>query len=192
MKNLVVNLLTALLVGTFTVYMIWQLNRPIKAGATPIAGATKQIMETTNEARLEAPVAGASKTLFDAMRDEPEETHKKTHKKTHKNRDNYIYASESTLNRKNGVFYGPSGKESYYNLPMNRVVEYMRLEGYDLRYWIRSDGVKMFGQYVMVAADLEIRPKGTILQTSLGPAMVCDTGAFARKDSTALDVAVDW
>ena len=188
MKNLVVNLLTALLVGTFTVYMVWQLNRPIKAGATPIAGATKQIMETTKEARLEAPVAGASKTLFDAMRDEPEETHKKTHK----NRNNYIYASESTLNRKNGVFYGPSGKESYYNLPMNRVVEYMRLEGYDLRYWIRSDGVKMFGQYVMVAADLEIRPKGTILQTSLGPAMVCDTGAFARKDSTALDVAVDW
>ena len=171
MKNLVVNLLTALLVGTFTVYMVWQLNRPIKAGATPI---------------------GASKTLFDAMRDEPEETHKKTHKKTHKNRNNYIYASESTLNRKNGVFYGPSGKESYYNLPMNRVVEYMRLEGYDLRYWIRSDGVKMFGRYVMVAADLEIRPKGTILQTSLGPAMVCDTGAFARKDSTALDVAVDW
>lgn len=191
MKNRVLNLLTALLVGAFTMYMIWQLNRPIRAGATPIAGVTKRIMETTNEARLEAPVAGASKTLLDAMRDEPEETHKKTHENRTED-NNYIYASGNTLNRKNGVFYGPSGKESYYNLPMDKVVEYMRLEGYDLRYWIRSDGVKMFGRYVMVAADLDIRPKGTILPTSLGDAMVVDTGAFIYKDRYALDVAVGW
>ncbi len=192
MSDKAANIVCAIAAGATIAYLGWHVCRAQAVKAAPIAGATKQIMETTNEARLEAPVAGASKTLFDAMRDEPEETHEKTHKKTHKNRNNYIYASESTLNRKNGVFYGPSGKESYYNLPMNRVVEYMRLEGYDLTYWVRRDGVKMLGDYVMVAADLRIRPKGTILQTSLGEAMVCDTGSFARYDSTALDVAVAW
>lgn len=192
MSDKAANIVCAIAAGATIAYLGWQLNRPIKAGATPIAGATKQIMETTNEARLEAPVAGASKTLFDAMRDEPEETHKKTHKKTHKNRNNYIYASESTLNKKNGVFYGPSGKESYYNLPMAGVVRSMKLEGHDLTYWVRKDGVKMFGDYVMVAADLSIRPKGTILNSSLGKAIVCDTGDFIYKDRYALDVAVAW
>lgn len=104
----------------------------------------------------------------------------------------YIYSSDKTLNKRDGVFYGPSGKESYYNLPMEGVVSRMRTLGYTDRYWIRKDGVKMFGDRVMVAADLRIRPKGTILTTSLGEAIVCDTGAFARQDSTALDVAVAW
>lgn len=104
----------------------------------------------------------------------------------------YTYSSSSTLNKRDGVFYGPSGKESYYNLPMKGVVSRMRTLGYTDRYWIRKDGVKMFGDRVMVAADLRIRPKGTILITSLGEAIVCDTGVFARQDSTALDVAVAW
>lgn len=104
----------------------------------------------------------------------------------------YTYSSSSTLNKRDGVFYGPSGKESYYNLPMEGVVSRMRVLGYTDRYWIRKDGVKMFGDRVMVAADLHIRPKGTILTTSLGEAIVCDTGVFARQDSTALDVAVAW
>ena len=102
---------------------------------------------------------------------------------------------ESHLTKSAGVFYGPSGKETYYNLNMSRVVAYMRDLGYsesEYPYWVRDDGVKMLGPYVMVAAHLGIRPKGTILETSLGTAIVVDTGSFANHDSTMLDVAVSW
>lgn len=146
--------------------------------------------EVQAEQTINPPTAGASKTISDALSDasdtDAEETQKKT-RKTH-----YIYAGRNTLNPYDGVFYGPSGKESYYNLPMEKVVEYMQAEGFNYSYWVRKDGVKMFGDYVMVAADLTYRPKGTILATSLGPAMVCDTGEFIYIDSTALDVAVAW
>lgn len=158
----------------------------IDAYAVPIAGSTKAISEAQQEAGLKPPVAGWQQDILDIMTEKPEETHKNA-QETH-----YIYAGENTLNKRNGVFYGPSGKESYYNLPMMQVVKYMQDLGYTDRYWIRSDGVKMLGNYVMVAADLRIRPKGTILQTSLGPAMVCDTGEFINSDSHALDVAVSW
>ena len=43
-----------------------------------------------------------------------------------------------------GTIQGPSGKETYYNLPMQGVVNRMRRLGYDAvnwPYWIRSDGV---------------------------------------------------
>ena len=51
--------------------------------------------------------------------------------------------------------------------------------GYDevnYPYWIRSDGVKMLGDYVMCAADFSYEPRGTITSTSLGTAIVVDTG----------------
>ena len=99
------------------------------------------------------------------------------------------------LNAYDGVFYGPSGKETYYNLPMDGVVRIMREAGYseeEYPYWVRDDGVKMFGDYVMVAADLSIRPRGSILECSLGTAIVCDTGEFVETNPTQLDIAVDW
>lgn len=99
------------------------------------------------------------------------------------------------LNARNGVVQGPSGKETYYNLPMDGVIKIMRNLGYseeEYPYWIRDDGVKMFGPYVMCAANLELRPRGTIIETSLGTAIVCDTGSFAEKNPTQLDIAVDW
>lgn len=87
---------------------------------------------------------------------------------------------------------GPSGRESWYNLDMSGVIKIMKSLGYDYEYWIREDGVKMYGDYVMVAANLEIRPKGTILETSLGTAMVCDTGGFVKYHPYQLDIAVNW
>ena len=75
---------------------------------------------------------------------------------------------------------------------MSGVVSIMNNMGFDYEYWIRDDGVKMFGDYVMCAADLSIRPRGTILETSLGPAIVCDTGGFISIDSTRLDIATNW
>ncbi len=99
------------------------------------------------------------------------------------------------LNKVDGVFNGPSGKEKYYNLSMLKVVEYMRNDGYsekEFPYYIRRDGVKMFGDYVMVAADLNKYPKGTIVETSLGDGIVCDTGDFIYTDPNIIDIAVIW
>lgn len=99
------------------------------------------------------------------------------------------------LSKSKGVVYGPSGKESYYNLNMTSVINAMRKAGYseaEYPYWIREDGVKMLGQYVIVAANYEIRPKGTIIESSLGYAIVCDTGGFAKRNPTQIDVAVNW
>ena len=101
----------------------------------------------------------------------------------------------SVINPSDGKIYGPSGYETFYNLPMEGVVELMREMGYDEEsypYWVREDGAKMFGPYVMVAADLSMRPKGNVLECSLGTAMVCDTGLFVYDDPYQLDVAVTW
>jgi hypothetical protein len=94
-----------------------------------------------------------------------------------------------------GVFYGESGRETYYNLRMDLCVWYMRELGYDEEeypYWIRDDGAKMLGNYVMCAANWSIRPKGTLLETSLGTAIVVDTGEFVSDYPYGVDLAVDW
>lgn len=91
-----------------------------------------------------------------------------------------------------GVNYGPSGKETYYNLPMNGVISIMRSMGNNAQYWVRADGVKMLGDYVMVAAHLGLRPRGSLVPTSLGMGIVCDTGGFANGNPTQLDIATAW
>lgn len=91
-----------------------------------------------------------------------------------------------------GKITGPSGKETWYNLDMTYCVERMHRLGYEGDYSIREDGVKMFGDYVMVAADLKKRPLGTLIQTSLGPGIVVDTGDFVKKDSKQIDIATNW
>lgn len=104
-------------------------------------------------------------------------------------------ASDDHLTAYGGVYYGPSGRETYYNLKMDLVVYYMRELGYDEEdypYWIREDGCKMLGNYIMVAANWSIRPKGTILETSLGTAIVVDTGSFVSDYPEGIDIAVDW
>lgn len=96
------------------------------------------------------------------------------------------------LTRRAGVVQGPSGKETFYNKNMNKVIEYMKSLGHDYTYWVRDDGVKMYGEYVMCAANLTIRPKGTLVPTSLGMGIVCDTGGFASSNKYQLDIAVNW
>lgn len=97
-----------------------------------------------------------------------------------------------SLSKGRGTIQGPSGKETYYNLNMSGVVSIMRRMGYDYEYWVRDDGVKMFGNYVMVAANLNLRPRGSLVQTSLGMGIVCDTGTFARRNPTQIDIATSW
>ena len=87
----------------------------------------------------------------------------------------YVYDGDC-LNPEDGINYYYGTLETYYNLDMSGVVDWMHDLGYQGDYWVRDDGVKMFGPYVMVAADYGWMPKGSILETSLGLAMVCDTG----------------
>ena len=91
-----------------------------------------------------------------------------------------------------GVNYGPSGKETYYNLDMTGVIYMMRCLGNTDEYWVRSDGCKMLGNYIMIAANLSVHPRGSLVQTSLGMGIVCDTGSFAEEDPNQIDIAVTW
>ena len=96
------------------------------------------------------------------------------------------------LTRQAGTNQGPTGKETYYNLNMSGVVNIMRNMGNNDEYWVREDGVKMLGDYVMVAANLENYPRGSLVESSLGTAIVCDTGTFAADNPEQLDIAVAW
>lgn len=101
----------------------------------------------------------------------------------------------SVLTKAKGTNMGPAGRETYYNLPMGGCIKTMRNRGYDEEHypvWTRDDGAKMFGKYVMIAANWKIRPLGTILETSMGWAIVVDTGEFVSEYPYGVDIAVDW
>ena len=91
-----------------------------------------------------------------------------------------------------GTVQGPSGKETFYNLDMSGVITIMNQCGYSYSYWVRHDGVKMYGDWVMCAANLDVRPRGTLVETSLGMGIVCDTGGFADNNAYQLDIATTW
>ena len=104
----------------------------------------------------------------------------------------HLLPSGPHLTRQSGVVNGPSGKETYYNLNMSGVVRILQRSGIDGYFWVRSDGVKMWGDYVMCAADLSIRPRGSLVNTSLGKGIVVDTGTFIYSNRAQLDIAVTW
>lgn len=96
------------------------------------------------------------------------------------------------LNAYDGHVDGPTGDETYYNLPMGGIVDRMHRMGVEGDYWVREDGVKMLGDFVMVAANLTTHPRGSIVETTLGTGIVCDTGSFAEDHPNRLDIATDW
>lgn len=105
------------------------------------------------------------------------------------------YLPENALhpvsNTNNGYYNGPSGIESYYRIFEDFTVPKMRELGYSEKeypYWVRDDGVQMFGDYVMVAMN---EPYGTIIETSLGKGMVCDLFGDASLNRD-LDIATIW
>ena len=81
----------------------------------------------------------------------------------------------------------PSGyRETYYNLNMNGCLRAMGLDSDG--YGVRSDGVKTYNGYVMVASpNLSKYPKGSYIPTTLGMGYVVD-----YCPSGALDIAVTW
>lgn len=98
----------------------------------------------------------------------------------------------SVLTMSGGVNYYFDQKETYYNLNMDYVVEIAHSQGIEGEYWVREDGCKMLGDYIMVAANRDVHPQGSIIGTSLGLAVVVDTGTFAQSNPTQVDIAVDW
>ena len=101
----------------------------------------------------------------------------------------YYAPSGDCLNPEDGINYYYGTLETYYNLDMSGVVDWMHDLGYQGDYWVRDDGVKMFGDYVMVAAEYDQYPKGSVVETSLGTGLVCDTGEGGYD---WFDIATNW
>ena len=93
-------------------------------------------------------------------------------------------SSGSSLTRSSGVNYYNGNKETYYNLDMSGVISNAQSMGIQGNYWIRDDGVKMYGDYVIVAAQMD---KGTIISTSLGTGIVLD-----YCPAGTIDIATNW
>ena len=85
---------------------------------------------------------------------------------------------------------GVTHRETYYDLNMNIV---MRSCGQGGRYSVRPDGAKVDTQgYVIIAANYGNYPKCSVVETSLGPGKVYDTGGFAERHPHGFDLATDW
>ena len=118
---------------------------------------------------------------------------KKAQEKAKKAQQTQSYSWDgSVLTKSKGVNYGPSGKETYYNLDMSGCVRIMRGMGNKDKYWVRDDGCKMLGDYIMCAANLTVHKRGSLVESSLGTCIVVDTGTFAAGNPSQLDIAVTW
>lgn len=128
----------------------------------------KKDLEAKKEAEKKAAVAKANNT-------------KKTY--TPNNNPGVLTAAKGVNYNSNGV------KETYYNLPMGGVVSIAKSQGIEGEYWVRDDGVKMYGDKVIVGANFKTYPRGTVVETSLGTGIVLDTGYVGEQH---FDIAVDW
>lgn len=81
-------------------------------------------------------------------------------------------------------------RETFYNLKMNKICSRAAEKGIQGTYWEREDGCKMYGNFIIVAADWNKHPYGSLVQTSLGTGVVLDTGSF--KDRSTIDIATTW
>lgn len=85
-------------------------------------------------------------------------------------------------------------QETYYDLPMSGVMAIAAYEcGVEAYYTVREDGVKVDAEgYVLVAANLSVYPRCSVVETSLGLGKVYDTGSFAIDNPEQFDIATDW
>lgn len=80
-------------------------------------------------------------------------------------------------------------QETFYDLNMSVVMSYCGGGGYT----VRADGAKVDKDgYVLVAAHLGLYPRCSVVETSLGPGKVYDTGGFAAGNPEQFDLATDW
>lgn len=96
------------------------------------------------------------------------------------------------LTKEGGVFTFEGHTETYYNLDMSVVVRVAQERGIPGEYHVRSDGAKMIGDYIMVAACYDVHPYGSLVNTSLGMGIVVDTGGFTAWNAQNIDVSCAW
>lgn len=87
--------------------------------------------------------------------------------------------------------FGVQHRETYYDLPMSGVMKNCGAGGL---YTVRaSDGAKIDKDgFVIIAANLNIYPRCSTVETSIGPGKVYDTGGFALVHPHGFDLATDW
>jgi len=84
---------------------------------------------------------------------------------------------------------GVAHRETYYDLPMNIVANACGGGGYT----VRADGAKVDKDgYILVAANYGNYPRCSVVETSMGPGKVYDTGGFATRHPHGFDLATDW
>lgn len=98
----------------------------------------------------------------------------------------------SVLTARGGINYYFDQYETWYNLSMDGVIAIARAHGIGGEYWVRDDGAKMLGDYIMLATNNDVYPIGTLVPTSLGMGISLDTGTFATRNPYQIDVAVSW
>lgn len=79
--------------------------------------------------------------------------------------------------------------ETWYDLPMDRLVTRAQDMGIPADYWIREDGVKMFGPWVIVAGHKD-SIRFSRVPTSLGEGIILDKHCV--DDPNLYDIATDW
>ena len=95
-----------------------------------------------------------------------------------------------TLTAKLGTIQFDGHRETWYNLDMSRIVRQTdEATGLTNMYNVRSDGAKCYGPFVIVAADLNLHPRYTFVETSLGTGVVLDAHTT---DRDTIDIATDW
>ncbi len=80
-------------------------------------------------------------------------------------------------------------RETYYDLSMNSVMSYCGGGSYT----VRPDGAKIDKDgFILIAANLGNYPRCSVVETSMGPGKVYDTGGFAARHPHGFDLATDW
>lgn len=193
-KILLIELITLLMLSSFICVQAKEIPKPItKTNFIKVSTKSINLDKSVTDAKLVVDIE------LERQRKEAEEKEKLA-KKLEEEKKKKVEIIEtsysgSKLTKSKGTIQGPSGKETYYNLNMSGVVSIMRRKGFseaEYPYNIRADGVKCLGPYVMVAAHLGNRPRGSKVQTSLGTGLVCDTGGFATDNPSQIDIATSW
>ena len=193
-KILLIELITLLMLSSFICVQAKEIPKPItKTNFIKVSTKSINLDKSVTDAKLVVDIE------LERQRKEAEEKEKLA-KKLEEEKKKKVEIIEtsysgSKLTKSKGTIQGPSGKETYYNLNMSGVVSIMRRKGFseaEYPYNVRADGVKCLGPYVMVAAHLGNRPRGSKVQTSLGTGLVCDTGGFAAGNPSQIDIATSW
>lgn len=116
--------------------------------------------------------------------EQPTATYAQTYSTPTQNYNYNTNYSNGVLTPSGGVNTFNGATETYYNLDMSGVIANAQNMGIQGDYWVRDDGVKMYGDYVIVASQHD---KGTIIDTSLGTGIVLD-----YCPAGTVDVATAW